>query len=110
MHVHRSGLVQHQLIVFVAMLHRENSKISNNMDCLILQQGTPIIVAMMMGEFYICLTMYVEMFAHCAEGFHLCNSALRTNPNPLLVKTILFFCSHSNTGNFMLLEDLWPMQ
>ena len=37
------------------------------------------------------LTMYVEMFAHCAEGFHLCNSALRTNPNPLLVKTILFF-------------------
>ena len=62
MHVHRSGLVQHQLIVFVAMLHRENSKISNNMDCLILQQGTPIIVAMMMREFYICLTMYVEIY------------------------------------------------
>ena len=57
------------------------------------------------------LTMYVEMFAHCAEGFHLCNSALRTNPNPLLVRVILFlFSSHSYAGNFMLLEDLWPMQ
>ena len=57
------------------------------------------------------LTMYVEMFAHCAEGFYLCNSALRTNPNPVLVKVILFlFSSHSYAGNFMLLEDLWPMQ
>ena len=57
------------------------------------------------------LTMYVEMFAHCAEGFYLRNSALRTNPNPLLVRVIFFlFSFHSYAGNFMLLEDLWPMQ
>ena len=37
------------------------------------------------------LTMYVKIFAHCAEGFYLSNSALRTNPNPLLVMVILFF-------------------
>ena len=57
------------------------------------------------------LTMYVKIFAHCAEGFYLRNSALRTNPCPLLVKVILFlFSTHSYAGNFMLLEDLWPMQ
>ena len=51
--------------------------------------------------------MYVEMFAHCAEGFYLRNSALRTNPNPLLVMVILFlFSSYSYAGDFMLLEDL----
>ena len=38
---------------FVAMLYRENEKISNNMDSLILQQDTPIILTMVISKLYI---------------------------------------------------------
>ena len=48
---------------FVAMLYRENGKISNNMDSFILQQDTPLIMAMMKSKLYIYLAMYVRMYS-----------------------------------------------
>ena len=45
---------------FVAMLYRENGKISNNMDSFILQQDIPLIISMMKSKLYIYLAMYYD--------------------------------------------------
>ena len=46
---------------FVAMLYRENWKISNNMDSFILHQDTLLIMEMMKSKLYIYLAMYVRI-------------------------------------------------